>query len=186
MAVFAKPVWEYRSQTEWLGLPLVHVKIDSGFAAQRKPVKAWIAIGDWAVGGWFAFGGIAIAPISIGGLAVGLLPFGGAAVGLFAIGGLGLGVWSFGGLALGWQAYGGCALAWNAAAGGAVIARDLAIGGFARAAQANNEIAHRLVQSMPFFRAAEVLTRYNVWLQLLWVAPVVLWWRVIRRAKSNE
>ncbi len=186
MAALDKPTYEYRSPIGCLGWPLLHVKIGGGCSAQWKPVKAWIAIGDSAVGGLFAFGGIAIAPISIGGLAIGLLPFGGAAAGLFAIGGLSLGVWSCGGTALGWQAYGGCAFAWSAAAGGVAFARDVAIGGSAYAHQANNEIARHFIQSLAFFRAAEVLMRYMVWMQLLWVVPMVLWWRVIRRARSNE
>ena len=41
------------------------------------PVKAWIAAGDYAVGLLFAFGNVAIAPVSMGGLAIGLLSFGG-------------------------------------------------------------------------------------------------------------
>ena len=180
----AEPVWEYRSQSVWLGLPLVHIRIGGGCA--QKPVKAWIAIGRCAVGGLFAFGGIAIAPFSIGGLAIGLLPLGGFAVGLIPVGGLGLGVWCFGGMALGWQAYGGCAFAWNAAAGGVAIARNFAIGGFANAAQANNQIAWDFIQSLPWFRGAEILVRYIVWLQLLWVIPLLFWWRTIRRARSQE
>jgi RNA polymerase sigma factor (sigma-70 family) len=179
----AEPAWEYRSQSEWLGLPLVHIRVGGGFA--QKPVKAWIAIGRSAVGVLFAFGGVAVAPFSIGGLAMGLLPLGGFAVGLIPVGGLGLGVWSFGGLALGWQAYGGCAFAWNAAAGGTAIARDFAIGGFAHAAQANNQIASDFIQSLPWFRGAEIIVRYIVWLQLLWVIPLLFWWRTIRRAQPG-
>ncbi|MGA2802608.1 MAG: RNA polymerase sigma factor [Verrucomicrobiota bacterium] len=181
-----KPVWEYRSQFEWLGLPLVHIQIGGGLAAQRKPVKAWFAAGRSAVGGLFAFGGTAIAPVSLGACAIGLLPFGGLAVGLIPVGGLGLGVWAFGGMALGWQAYGGCALAWNAAAGGAAIARDYAIGSFACAVQANNEIAWNFIKSLPWFRYSEILVRYIIGLQLLWVVPLVFWWWMIRRAHSQE
>jgi RNA polymerase sigma factor (sigma-70 family) len=183
-AASAEPAWEYRSQSEWFGLPLVHIRVGGGCA--QKPVKAWIAIGRCAVGGLFAFGGIAIAPFSIGGMAIGLLPLGGFAVGLIPVGGLGLGVWCFGGLALGWQAYGGCAFAWNAAAGGTAIAHDFAVGGFANAAQANNQIAWDFIQSLPWFRGAEILVRYIVWLQLLWVVPLLFWWRTIRRTRSQE
>ena len=182
--VSAEPAWEYRTQSEWLGLPLVHIRVGGGFA--QKPVKAWIAVGRSAVGGLFAFGGIAIAPFSIGGFAIGLLSLGGFAVGLIPVAGLGLGVWCFGGLAFGWQAYGGCALAWNAAAGGVAIARDFAIGGFAHAAQANNQIANDFIQSLPWFRGAEIAARYIVWLQLLWVIPLLFWRRTIRRARSQE
>jgi RNA polymerase sigma factor (sigma-70 family) len=185
-AILDKPIYEYRSPIECLGWPLVHVRTGGCSSVKRSPVKAWIAIGDSAVGGLFAFGGMAIAPISIGGLAIGLLPFGGCAVGLFAIGGLGLGIWADGGAAVGWQAYGGCALAWNAAAGGAAIARDFAVGGAAYAAQANNEIARHFIQSLVFFRAAEILEHYIVWMQLLWVLPMIWWWRVVRRARTMQ
>src|SRR5262245_9201108 len=70
------PAWEYRSKLELLGLPLVHIRFNRS-AVQRAPVKAWIAAGDFAYGLLFAFGGLAIAPVSIGGIAIGLIPFGG-------------------------------------------------------------------------------------------------------------
>jgi len=185
-APVAKPAWEYRSQRTLLGLPFIHFRIGGGLRAQQKPVKAWIAAGDSAVGLLFAFGGIAIAPVSIGGCAVGLLPFGGCAVGLLALGGLSLGVWSCGGLALGWQAFGGCAIAWSAALGGAAVAHDFALGGIAQAAQANNELAARFIRPNPFFQYGQVAFRYLVWLNLLWVLPMLLWWRAVRCACSKN
>jgi RNA polymerase sigma factor (sigma-70 family) len=100
----SKAAWEYRSKLHLCGLPFVHFRLGGGIAAQRKPVKAWIAAGDTAVGVLFAFGGLAVAPVSIGGLAVGLLPFGGFALGLLSLGGFSVGMWSFGGLVVGWQA----------------------------------------------------------------------------------
>src|SRR5206468_12231690 len=112
-----KPAWEYRSKLQLLGWPLLHIRIGGGLAVQHKPVKAWIAAGDCAIGLLFAFGGMAVAPLSVGGCAIGLIPFGGMAVGPLALGGISLGLWSFGGLAIGWQSYGGCAIAWNAALG---------------------------------------------------------------------
>jgi hypothetical protein len=119
-----------------------------------------------------------------------LLPFGGCAVGLLALGGFSLGVWSFGGLALGWQAFGGCAIAWSAAVGGAAVAHDFALGGIAQAAQANNDIAARFIRPNLFFQYGQVAMRYLVWLNLLWVIPMLVWWRVVacsrrRRARGN-
>jgi RNA polymerase sigma factor (sigma-70 family) len=172
--------WEYRSKLELLGLPLVHVRFKRS-ALQRTPVKAWIAAGDFAFGLLFAFGGLAIAPISVGGIAIGLMPWGGAAVGLFAIGGFALGGWVFGGFALGWQAFGGCALAWNAAMGGLAIARDFALGGVAHAAQANSEIASQFMKTSPFFKRMELLSHYVGWLNLLWLIPLIGWWRMLAR-----
>ena len=181
-----KPVREYRSRMTLLGLPLVHVRLGGGLPAQRRPVMAWIAIGDSAFGLLFAFGGLAIAPVSIGGCAIGLIPFGGCAVGALALGGLSLGAWSFGGLAIGWQAFGGLAIAWSAAMGGFAVARDFALGGFAYAAQANNELAARFMRPLPFFRYGAVTMRFLFWLNLLWVIPLIAWWRAVARDRNRR
>jgi RNA polymerase sigma factor (sigma-70 family) len=177
------PAWEYRSKLVLLGLPFVHIRIRGG--SDRGPIKAWIAAGDSAIGVLFAFGGLAIAPVSIGGCAIGLLPFGGMALGVLALGGFSLGVWSMGGLALGWQAFGGCAIAWNAAAGGAAIAHDFALGGIAYAAQANNSASRGMVELNAFFRYASLVMHYLVLLNLLWVLPTIAWWRIVARSKRN-
>ena len=180
---FVKPAFEYRSRFQLLGLPLVHVRM--GGRGRSKPVKAWIAAGDCAFGVLFAFGGLAIAPVSLGGLAIGLLPFGGLAVGLLTLGGFGVGIWAFGGMALGWQAYGGCALAWRAAMGGMAIAREFALGGLVYASQMNNETAQAYIRAHLFFQGAEILIRYIAWLNLLWLAPMLLVWRRIVRTRSQ-
>jgi RNA polymerase sigma factor (sigma-70 family) len=175
----AKPAWEYRSKFVLLGLPFIHIRVSGGLSVPGTPVRAWIAVGDYAVGVLFAFGSIAIAPVSIGGLAMGLLPFGGCAVGLLALGGFSLGVWSFGGLAFGWQVFGGCAIAWNAAVGGVAIAHDFASGGIAHALQANNQATQSYLQPNLFFQNAPLVLRYLAWLNLLWVIPMFAWWRIV-------
>jgi RNA polymerase sigma factor (sigma-70 family) len=178
--IATQPRWEYRSKLQLLGLPLIHFRF-SRTANQRTPVKAWIAGGDFAYGLVFAFGGLAIAPISVGGIAIGLVPFGGLALGLFALGGFAVGGWVFGGFALGWQAFGGCALALNAAMGGVAIARDFASGGIAQAAQANNEMVSQFMKTSPFFTRMEILSHYIGWLNLLWLIPVISWWRILKK-----
>src|SRR5262249_1154154 len=110
---YFEPLFEYRSHATLLGMPLVHIRLRGGIA--RGPVKAWIAGGDSAIGGLFAFGGIAIAPISFGGFAAGLVTFGGCAIGLLTFGGFAIGLWALGGFAFGSQALGGCAVGWSAA-----------------------------------------------------------------------
>ena len=182
----AKPAWEYRSKFVLWGLPFIHIRVSGGLTAPVRPVKAWIAAGDHAVGVLFAFGSIAIAPVSIGGLALGLLPFGGCAVGLLALGGFSLGVWSFGGLALGWQVFGGCAIAWKAAVGGVAIAHDFAIGGLAHAGQANNAAAQSYLQPNLFFQKAPYALRYLAWLNLLWVVPLLAWWRIVVCSRRRQ
>ena len=178
---FPKPAWEYRSRFRLFGLPLVHICIGDRFDVLKKPVTAWIAVGNHAVGGLFAFGAIAVAPFSIGLCAVGVFPFGAIALGLLALGGFSLGVWTFGVLAIGRQAFGCCAVAWNAAVGGISLAHDFALGGIAHAAQANNAIAREFIAPNPFFHCSQIILRYCVWLNLLWVVPVVVQWRVIAR-----
>jgi RNA polymerase sigma factor (sigma-70 family) len=180
------PAFEYRSRASFLGLPLVHIRIGDRFAILKAPVKGWIAVGERAVGGLFAFGAVAIAPLSIGGITIGLLPFGGLALGVLSLGGFALGVWSYGGLVVGWQALGGCALGWQAADGGIAFARDFAIGGIARATVANNEVAHAFISSNWFFHYGEILGRHSFWLNLVWVLPLAIFWNLSERKNRRK
>jgi RNA polymerase sigma factor (sigma-70 family) len=167
-----EPLFEYRSKATLLGLPLVHIRLRGGIA--RGPVKAWIAAGDAAIGVLFAFGGIAVAPISFGGFAAGLVTFGGCAIGLLTFGGFGIGLWALGGFALGWQALGGCAVGWSAAQGGVAVAHDVANGAVALAQHANDETARAFFETNGFFRVMQQVLFYVPWLGLLAFFPVVL------------
>ncbi len=185
--VFPKPAWEYRSHLSLFGLPLIHIRIGDRFAILKKPVKAWIAVGHSAIGGLFACGGLAIAPLSLGGLSIGILSLGGLSVGIFALGGIALGVWAFfGGLTIGWQAVGCFAVAWNAAAGMFALAHDFALGQFAWAAQANNEIARQFLMPNLFRRSAEFINNHWLWLNLFWLIPFSIQWLVSRRARPAK
>jgi len=185
--VFPAPAWEYRSQAGLFGLPLVHIRIGDRFAILRQPVKAWIAVGNTAMGGLFAFGGLAIAPLSLGGLSLGLLSFGGLAVGVVSLGGVASGAWPlFGGLLVGWQAFGGCfAIAWSAAVGNFALAHDFALGGMAHAAQVNNEAARQVIEPNVFFRCAQMVGRHWLWINLLWMIPFVIQWGLTQRIKRQ-
>jgi len=178
-----RPTWEYRSQLALWGLPLVHVRMGGPIG---KPVKAWIAAGDSAVGVLFAFGGLAVAPISVGGVAIGLFSFGGLASGAWVFGGTALGVWACGGLVVGWQAFGGCALAWDGACGGFAVARNFALGGFAEAAQANTAIANSHLGGLPFFRIAGFMLKNAAWINLFWLAPMLGWWALVRSKRNPK
>jgi RNA polymerase sigma factor (sigma-70 family) len=167
------PVFEYRSQRCLLGWPLVHIRLRGGL--DRGPVKAWIAAGDSAIGVIFAFGGLAIAPISLGGFAVGLLTWGGFALGVVAFGGFSLGPWAIGGMAVGFQAFGGCAIGWLGAQGGVAVAHDFASGGIALAGYTNDAAAEAFFTNSFFFRAVQAATRYAGWLNLFLLFPPVLW-----------
>ena len=181
--VLPEPVWEYRSEAKLFGLPLVHIRIGDRFAILKKPVKAWIAVGHAAIGGLLAFGGVAIAPISIGGLSLGLLSLGGLGVGVVALGGIAVGIWPlFGALIIGWQAFNGCfAIGWNVAVGMFALAGDFALGKFAFAAEANNELAREFILTNPFFRCAEFIIRHWYWLNLIWIVPFFILWRMARK-----
>jgi RNA polymerase sigma factor (sigma-70 family) len=179
--------WEYRSRFEPLGWPFLHLRFGGWFGARtgERPtgpepaVKAWIAITDTsAVGVVFAYGARAIAPISIGAFAVGVISFGGLAIGALAIGGLGCGIWALGPFAFGWQAFGGgCAIAWNAAwSGQYAVARQFAFGQVASAAQTNNEVVRRLLDSSLFFRScfSKLTFARMISATWLWAVPLIV------------
>ncbi|MDR3404791.1 MAG: sigma-70 family RNA polymerase sigma factor [Chthoniobacter sp.] len=187
------PFWEYRSQFELFGLPFIHLRT-GGWQSGRpvrelKPVKAWIAADDgFAVGVLFAYGAVAVAPVSIGACAFGLFSYGAVAVGALAVGGFSFGILAFGACAYGWQASADCAIAWNIASGAHyAIAHQFALGPIAHAAQVNNELVSHLVKSNPFFQACWRILPYFPWLMWLWSIPmmvsmIVQWWVGGKRA----
>jgi hypothetical protein len=93
--------FEYRSEAELFGLPLVH--ITRGFDPETmRPRIAMgvIAAGEFAIG-LLAFGGMALGGVAFGGLGVGLFAIGGIALGAFAAGGLAVGaLFALGGMAV--------------------------------------------------------------------------------------
>ncbi len=182
---FPPAAFEYRSAWSLFGLPLVHIRIGDRFDVMRPPVKAWFAIGSsYAIGVIFASGGIAVAPICFGGIGIGIVSYAGIALGIFSAGPVCLGVWAFGALAMGWQVSCGCGIAWNALSGGVGIAHDFAIGGIVQAAQANTEIAKQFFQQAPYFRFAQWVSHYNLW--MIWIVPVVLQSWIVRRARVRR
>jgi RNA polymerase sigma factor (sigma-70 family) len=184
---YPKAAFEYRSRANLFGWPLIHVRIGDRFDVIRGPVKAWIAIGSsHAVGLIFASAGLAIAPISFGGVAVGLVSFGALASGALSVGAGSLGIWAYGGMAIGWQVFCGCGLAWHSATGGIVAARDFALGGIARASQANTEIANQFFQRDIFSRISKIVANHGLLMMLLWVIPVSLQARIIGQARRRR
>jgi RNA polymerase sigma factor (sigma-70 family) len=178
---YFEPLFEYRSRATLFGMPLVHIRLRGGLA--RGPVKAWIAAGDSAIGGLFAFGGIAVAPISFGGFAAGLVTFGGLGIGLLTFGGFAVGLWALGGFALGWQALGGCAVGWSAAQGGVAVSHHIANGAVAIAQHANDETAKAFFANSSFFRVMERVMFFIPWLGLGGFIPVIF---LRRRAKKRR
>ena len=111
--------YEYKSEAELFGLPLIHIAngIDPKTGRMRV-AKGILAIGN-----------IAIGVIALGGLAVGGITIGGGSIGLFALGGFALGGVTLGGLSIGiLMAFGGLAVSLGYAIGGLALARHF-IGG---------------------------------------------------------
>ncbi|UUA71189.1 RNA polymerase sigma factor [Cellvibrio sp. QJXJ] len=138
---------EYKSRFCLAGIPLLHFRF--GMPEQGdKPVVGWIAGGDYAYGMLFAWGGVAIAPVSVGIISVGLISVGAVGTGLFGLGTIGIGVIGFGASAIGYKAYATfSALGWNSAFSGIgfSIANEAAIAPFAFAKHINNEQAGEMV-----------------------------------------
>jgi len=179
--------WEYRSRFQLLGLPFIHLRTCYWQKGKgQKPVKAWIALTDGvAFGVLFAYGSVAVAPVSIGGFALGLFSYGAMAVAVLGVGGFAFGIWAFGAFAFGWQASAGCAIAWNTASGAQfAVAHHFALGPIAHAAQANTEFVRHLVKSNPFFQVCWKVVPHFLWLMWLWGVPMMLamiaHWRVKR------
>lgn len=106
--------YEYKSEAEFLGWPLVHIAqgVNPETGAPRV-ARGIIAIGNFAIGG-LAIGGLAAGVVTLGGLGLGVLSFGGLAIGILAAGG---------GLAVGGRfAVGGVAISLMYAIGGLALA----------------------------------------------------------------
>lgn len=174
------PVWAYRSRLEWLGLPLIHLRFggwQTGSQTQiQKPIKAWIAATEgFAFGLLFAYGGVAVAPVSIGACAIGLFSYGAMAVGALAVGGFGFGIWVFAAFGFGWEVSAGCAIAWHIASGAQyAIAHHYALGDIANAAQANTDFVRQLVKSNPFFATCWCMVPHFIWLMWVWAIPLII------------
>ncbi|MGB0581814.1 MAG: protein kinase domain-containing protein, partial [Limisphaerales bacterium] len=110
--------WEYKTESNILGLPLLHVT--SGIdpkTGQKRRAKGIVAIGENATG-VFAFGTIAKGVFAFGALGIGLFADAGLGVGLFALAGLGIGlIGSYAGLSIAPVAIGGVSIGYYATGG---------------------------------------------------------------------
>lgn len=170
---------EYISRIRFLGFPLVHAKLAMAEDGE-KPAVAWIALGDRAYGLLFAWGGFAVAPISVGIVSCGILTVGAVGFGLAAMGTVGVGLLAMGASAIGYKAYGSLsALGWESAfSPGFSIAKEAAIGPVAYAKEVNNELAASIVNlstvDQTYVMVLGIMT-------LLVIVPVVWWARVVRK-----
>jgi hypothetical protein len=105
--------YEYRSEIQFLGWPLLHIaQGPNPETGLPRVARGIIAIGDFAIG---------------------LVAIGGFALGGFVLGGIGLGLFALGGIVLGGVALGGISLALWLAVGGIAVSIQYAIGGIALA-----------------------------------------------------
>lgn len=196
-----KRSWEYRSRWHPRGLPFVHVRL--GFKPQwpasDRAVKAWIAIGNVAFGRLFAFGYVAIAPLSVGGFAMGIGSVGFFALGVAAFGACALGGYVVGIVAMGWMAAGGLALGLNAASGFDAYARNFAQSPLgpkhwaAYATHANDEVSREFFATNGYFSRISPLfhsaDRRAVVTLLLSMAPLVVWeviWEIMKGGRKSD
>lgn len=136
---------EYKSRFCLAGVPLLHFRF--GMPEKNdKPVFGWIAGGDQAYGLFFAWGGFAVAPISVGIVSIGVISIGAVGLGLIGIGTIGIGIFGFGASAIAYKAYASLsALGWESAfSNGFSIAKEAAIGPISFANHINNELAAEL------------------------------------------
>jgi uncharacterized membrane protein len=137
---------EYRSRWTLAGVPLVHCRFATPDEGQ-PPVFGWFAGGDRAYGLICAWGGYAVAPISVGAISVGLVSIGNLSVGLFSYGTVALGWVAIGCASVGYDALAWLsALGWETAQGGGfAVAGEAAMAPVAFAAHANDEAARSIL-----------------------------------------
>jgi RNA polymerase sigma factor (sigma-70 family) len=178
-------LFEYRSPREFLGLPLVHIRLGG---CSMNVAKGWMAYGNIAISPFLACGGIAIGPISMGGLAVGILATAGVGLGLFSFSGLAMGGLAIGGLAIGWLAIGGAAWGWLAAFGGQAWAGLYGLGRHVSAPHANDAVAKAFFHDSGLSRVAEWIASNGWMAQFIVFLPMValmIWIRQLQRRKQS-
>ena len=137
---------EYRSRLTLFGVPLVHFRYSSPDDGE-PPVFGWIAGGDRAYGLLFAWGGYAVAPVSIGAFSVGVITIGSCSFGVFSLGTVALGWVAMGCTSVGVKAFGWLsALGWDTAqSGGFGVAGRAAEASVAFAPHANDATARAIL-----------------------------------------
>lgn len=138
---------EYISKWRLFGVPLCHFQFGMPEYGD-KPAYGWVAGGTHAYGLLFAWGGVAIAPISVGIISVGVITVGAVGVGIFGMGTVAFGVIAFGASAIGYKAYASLSSVGleSAFSQGFSFANQAAIGPIAIGEHTNNDIAAQLAQ----------------------------------------
>ena len=127
-----------------------------------------------------AWGGLAVAPVSVGVVSIGLISLGSLSVGLFSLGTVAVGLIGFGCMAVGVKAYAWLsALGWSTAAGsGFSIARIAAEGPLAFAQHANDAVARQSLADPHAARSQMIIFSVSAVLSIL---PIAYYARAVRR-----
>jgi RNA polymerase sigma factor (sigma-70 family) len=175
---------EYRSRLTLFGVPLVHARFSTPDEG-APPVFGWFAGGDRAYGLLIAWGGLAVAPISVGAVAIGFLAFGSLGVGVVSLGTVGVGIIGLGCVSVGVKVYGWLsALGWNtAASGGFAIARIAAEGPVAFAQHANDPIARQILSDPHAAQTQLIVFSLSA---VLSIFPIACYARAVRRRLGSR
>lgn len=170
---------EYRSRLTLWGVPLVHLRFSWADEGQ-PPVFGWVAGGDRAYGLLCAWGGYAVAPISVGAVSVGLFSIGSCSFGVFSLGTVALGWLAMGCASVGYNAYAWLsALGWHTAqSGGFGLAWDAVYAPVAYAAQVNDAAARAILANPG---TAEHQMLFISVLTVLSMLPLIFYVRAVRR-----
>ena len=170
---------EYRSRLTLLGVPLVHARFSTPDEGE-PPVFGWIAGGDRAYGLLIAWGGYAVAPVSVGAVSIGIFAAGSFSLGIISIGTVSVGLIGVGCMAVGVKAYAWLsALGWSTATGGGfAIARIAAVGPIAFAQHANDPAAQQILNEPHAARGQMIVFILS---SILSILPVAYYARAVRR-----
>lgn len=170
---------EYKSPIKLLGVTLIHVKFDMAEDGD-KPATGWIAAGDRAYGLLFAWGGFAVAPISVGIISIGLVTAGTVGFGIVGVGMIGVGILAIGASAIGYKAFGSLSsMGWESAfSQGFSLAREAAIGPISFAKEINNELASSIL-NLPLADQSNPIILGVI--AVLVIVPVVWYSQAVRK-----
>lgn len=175
---------DYKSSWSLFGVPFIHVKLGM-HEDEDEQAFGWIAGGTKAKALLFAWGGIAVAPISVGIISVGIFTIGVVGFGLLGLGTVAIGVIAFGASAIGIKAYGSLsALGWESAvSNGFSIANEAAIGKIAVANIVNNQQAEEMVQWSIYITTAPWLLAI---ISIFVIFPSALYARKVKKAMGER
>lgn len=175
---------EYKSALKLFGIPLMHFQFGTPEHGDSAAV-GWIAAGSKAYGVIFAWGLIAVAPVSVGVISVGFFSIGAVSLGLLSFGAAAIGGLAFGSSAIGYKAYASLSsLGWESAfSHGFSVAHEAAVGTFAYAHEVNNEIAYEISKLSLFSNGTHWISLTIAFFVIL---PAYLHYKNVRKRMKTD